>query len=369
MSNEISRRTFTQAGAALGVLGAASAADGGDADLRVGLASARITPDEPMWLQGYATPKRHRPSEGVLNHLRANAMAIEDARGHRALLVTVDLCVLRSPLAAALAECVVKAASLERAQFLLNLSHTHSGPIINASDVHRYPMPEAAQKRVEAYVATLQAKLAALAAEALADLQPARLSWGAGKAGFVANRRQFDADGRYKGMGPNPHGPVDPVVPVLRVDRPDGRLRALAFGCACHNVACGINMKISSDYAGFARQQIETRHPGIHTLFVTGCGADANPHPRGSGTWARKHGASLAAEVMRVAAGELRPVRGPLRTELAWAELPLVPAPPRERLEQMAKGPVWERYNARLMLQALKRGEALPSHYRAPVAA
>ena len=67
---------------------------------------------------------------------------------------------------------------------------------------------------------------------AIADLRPARLRWGVGHAGeFVVNRRPIDEQGKCRGMGANPQGPVDADVPLLRIDRPDGRLRALVFGC------------------------------------------------------------------------------------------------------------------------------------------
>ena len=122
-----------------------------------------------------------------------------------------------------------------------------------------------------------------IAVAALADLTPARLSWGVGAAGdFVMNRRLMTPEGTCHGMGPNPQGPVDRDVPVLRVASTDGRLQALLFGCACHPVTLdGKNRKISGDYAGFAQQYVENKYPGVQAMFMIGCGGDANSHPRG----------------------------------------------------------------------------------------
>jgi len=64
----------------------------------------------------------------------------------------------------------------------------------------------------------------------------------------------------------------------------------------------------------------------------------------------------------------LRPIRGPLRTEFARVDLPMKPVPPREELEQLAKGPFWKSHNARRILQAQESGEPIPTHYRAPLA-
>jgi len=158
-------------------------------------------------------------------------------------------------------------------------------------------------------------------------------------------------------------------VPVLRVDAPDGRIRAVAFGCACHPVTLtGANIKLSGDYPSFAQEAIQRRHPGVQAMFLQGCGADANTHPRGGPEQekiVRRQGESLAAEVCRVLQGKLQPLRGPLHVEFAEVDLPLAPAPSRERLKKMGGALA---HNARRMLAALDRGESLPTHHKAPFA-
>jgi len=280
-----SRRNFLRVSAAAlaGGLGlAASARAGGNplAALRIGLAKVCTTPEEPLWLHGYAGKSRFRPFEGKLNELYAKAMAIEDAEGRRAVLITIDQCVLRPREAKALFKRITEKTGLVRKQILLNLSHTHSGPLIGISDLNRYPVPDEIRKRTEQYTAKLMDKLADVAAAALPDLKPARLSWGVGKADFVMSRRTYDNRGAYRGMAANPDRYADRNVPVLRVDAPDGRMRALVFGCACHAVTLTAeNMKLSGDYPSFAQESIEKGHPGVQAMFIQGCGADANPHP------------------------------------------------------------------------------------------
>ena len=87
---------------AVAVCGSSPAAESTAPQLRVGLARVCITPQEPLWLHGYASKPRFRPFEGKLNDLYAKAMAIEDARGERAVLITIDLCTLRAAEAKAL---------------------------------------------------------------------------------------------------------------------------------------------------------------------------------------------------------------------------------------------------------------------------
>ena len=341
------------------------------ADWLVGLASVCTTPDVPLWMHGYACKPRFRPFEGKLNDLHAKALALEDTHGNQAVLITVDLCVLRAAEAEDVFRRIVDQTGLDRRQILLNLSHTHSGPIIGASDANRYPMSDLERQQTLDYTETLGRKLAEVAQRALAQMEPARLAIGVGRATFVRNRRVFDENGVYKGMGPNPDGFTDPRVRVLRVDGLDGTCRALVFGLACHAVTLGPdNLMLSGDYPGFAQERLEDLFAGGQAMFVQGCGADANSHPRSCPDrveLVRGQGAALADEVARVADSVLRPIRGPLTTAFTRVDLPLQTLS-REELTLMAGGPDWQSYNAKRMLELLDRGEAPPAVYAAPLA-
>ena len=72
----------------------------------------------------------------------------------------------------------------------------------------------------------------------------------------MRNRRLHNADGSYRGMGPNADKPVDDTVPVLRISSPDGKTRAFVFGCACHAVT-------------FGPENLELSGSGIEPISVT----------------------------------------------------------------------------------------------------
>lgn len=337
--------------------------------LRVGLACVCITPEEPVWLHGYASKPRFRPFEGKLNELYAKAMVLEDAQGRRAMLVCLDLCVLRPREAEQFLSPMVQATGLDRGQIVLALSHTHSGPILGSSDVNRFPMsPEEHQKTLR-YTKRLGKLLVDVAREAIEDLQPASLSHGRGQVDFVRNRRLYRADGTYSGMGPNAKRYVDKTVPVLRIDDAQGNLRGVLFGCACHPVTLGSsNLKLSGDWASFAQEYVEAEKSGVQAMFMMGCGADANSHPRCGPNQeenARKQGHALGREVCRVLEGDLDAVRGPLGTAWTTVKLPLRDPPPKEELQQLRGG---EGFNARRMLAAQQAGESLPEYTEAPLA-
>ncbi len=59
------------------------------ADWKAGVATTVITPQQSMWMAGYAA--RDKPSEGKIHDLKAKALALQDASDTRLVIVTVDL--------------------------------------------------------------------------------------------------------------------------------------------------------------------------------------------------------------------------------------------------------------------------------------
>ena len=328
---------------------------------KAGLSKAVITPQHPVWMAGYAA--RNKPSEGTLQELYAKVLALEDARGGRLVLVTTDLIGFPRALAEPIAERAGAQWGLRREQIVLNSSHTHTGPVLRQSLVGTYDLDAIQAQAIERYSQWLADKTVALIGEALKDLSPARLHFGHGTAGFGVNRREPTATG-YR-IGVNPKGPVDPDVPVLRVTSADGRLRGIIFGYACHNTTLtGEFYQFSGDYAGYAQAALERSHPGALALFVTGCGADINPHPRSRLELAEQHGAALAQSVDKALGGRLAPVRGRLRSALDRVTLPFAPPPTRQQFEaRRSDANASRRRHAERMLARLEKDGRLVSDY------
>jgi hypothetical protein len=146
-------------------------------------------------------------------------------------------------------------------------------------------------------------------------------------------------------------------------------LRGIVLGAACHCTCTGgNNLQIDGDYAGHAQAALQTQFLGTQAMFLAGCGGDANPWPRGELTHARQNGATLAAEVARVLAGKLAPVRPPLRAAFQNVPLPVAPPAPRAQLEAMRKSASsWERYIGGRQLAILDRGQTPPARFPMPV--
>jgi neutral ceramidase len=333
---------------------------------KVGLARVKITPDQPVFLSGYGS--RNKPFDKVTADLYAKALALEDADGRLAVLVTTDLLGLPAAIAEPVCARLAEKAGLKRAQILLASSHIHTGPALSLKATAAGGQSSGDAQRTIAYTRRLQDQLVEVVVQAMKKRTPARLSWGSGVAHFVMNRRQHTPRGVILGM--NARGPADRTVPVLRIDDPNGKLRAVLFGAATHNTTLtGSCYEVCGDYAGFAQAHVEEHHPGVQAMFVLGFAGDSDPYPRGTMELARRHGATLGEEVKRVLETKLQPIRGPLRVALSTAALPLQPPPSRSELEKQAKARSGlDASIARQMLAVVNKGDKLPDHYACPVA-
>lgn len=330
-----------------------------------GVGRADITPEEPVRLAGYAS--RDKPTSAIIQRLFAKALALKDDSGRVSLLVSADTIGTPAWFNDALAGRVERELGVPRARFLFACSHSHSAPVVSGCLDDMYDLSAEEKKACERYTALFLERAFAAAKEAVTRLAPAALGFGEGRAGFAGNRRAFGPRG--VGFGINPSGAVDHAVPVLHVAAKDGAPAALVFGYACHCTTPGATDEVGGDWAGYAQEYLEAAFPGVTALAVIGCGADANPNPRGSMALARAHGLELAGAVAAVLRQPLRPVTERIGAAFESVPLPLDPAPTKEQLEGMLAGdkrPPSQRYYRSLMAQ-LERGEPLRGEVACPV--
>ena len=335
-------------------------------DYKAGIGRIVITPEKPIYMSGYGN--RNHPSEGVIHDLWAKALAIEDHKGARVVIVTTDLIGLPRGIADVVAVRVQQQYGIDRSHLVLTSSHTHTGPLIRGNLETMFALSPADSQVVSDYAAKLTESLVAVIGAALNDLSPASLWFGNGRATFAINRREPTPNGVK--IGENPKGPTDPDVPVLKIAAPDGNLRAVLFGYACHNTTLtGEFYKISGDYAGFAQLAIEKANPGATAMFLMLSGADQNPHPRSTLELAEQHGTDLAAEVNRVLSEKLQSVRGAERSAFQIVQLGFAPQS-RDTFESRLQDPDAHRArHAKAMLRLIDERSPLLSHYPYPVQA
>lgn len=217
--------------------------------LRAGVATRDITPDGETLMSGFAM--RAGPSEGVHDPLSVRALVVQGTA-----LVTVDVVALHEDLCAR----VRKAAEPWVDHVVVHATHTHSGPASSPGRLGGAVDPEWLQSVEHACTAAI--------AEAARAREPVLITAGYGDDPQVArNRRRPDA-------------PVDPSLPVVRIERTDGRPLALVVSYACHPVVLGAeNRLLSADYPGVVRDRLEA-DTGATVLFATSCAGDVNTgHP------------------------------------------------------------------------------------------
>ena len=330
---------------------------------KAGVARVVITPEHSMWMAGYA--KRDHPSEGTLHNLWAKALAIEDAEGERAVLVTTDLLGLPKNISDPIRDQLEEKFGLSRARIILNSSHTHSGPVLVDALKDVYPLDLHQQKMIMQYSDKLAGQIVAMVDEAFRSIEPVRIYAQNGVTRFQVNRRNNDESTLIRQT--ELKGPNDHAVPVIKVVNEAGNLIAVAFGYACHPTVLD-SYKWSGDYPGYAQIELEKSHPGVTALFFQGTGGDQNPLPRRSVALAQQYGRNLASAVERVLTEDMRELSPQLSTAYSEIELPLNSLPTEDELLQIVQNSSgYQKRWATNMLEKTGRGEPIMTSYPYPL--
>jgi neutral ceramidase len=239
---------------------------------RAGAARVDITPREgsALAMSGYAN--RTEPFQKIHDRLYARAIAVSDAAGAQAAIIACDLIGFSHALWERLAGRISAASGIPLDHILLAATHTHGGPALG-----NYPSEPPSEERA-AYLKELEEKLAAVAVEAKANLRPARLGFGTGKASVNINRRARMAAGDWW-LGLNPDGPSDKTVAVLKFESLDGEPFALLINYPVHGTVLGPrNLSITADLPGATSRFVE-QHYGDRLVAVWTAGASGDQDP------------------------------------------------------------------------------------------
>jgi len=295
------------------------AAKGGT--LAAGAAKVDITPsaDAALPMSGYAN--RKEGFKGIHDHIYARAIVLSDG-ANVAAIVTWELIGVPDSAWEELSERVAKETGIPAEYLLLAAVHDHSAPEPFGIYGNDSPKSAAYTKRVED--ATVE-----VIRKAKANLQPAKIGIGTGRAYVNINRREYSPnDGWW--LGYNPEGPSDKTVAVIRLDALSGKPIALFINYSVHAVVMGgENYQISGDLAGATSRFVENYYRGkpedaprgdagaaiqlrpaetderVVALWTSGAAGDQNPISlaRGSDfTMVDALGRILGEEAVRVAA-------------------------------------------------------------------
>ncbi len=236
--------------------------------LRLGIARADITPPtgiyHPMW--GAA---RHHRATGVHRPLYADLLLFAPLQGGDMWAqVQLDMVGLSRKSHTQFLQAVADALAIDPSHVIISYSHTHSGGVFSLDRVH---LPGG--ELIPPYLAEVETKLRAAAAEARANLGETYLTYGSGRCDMARNRDYWDDGNNLFACGFNPDTPADDTLLVVRAASPDGTVRATVVNYACHPTTLAWqNTLISPDYVGALRATVEaaTHAPCVFTLGACG---------------------------------------------------------------------------------------------------
>lgn len=236
-----------------------------------GYADADITPPSNMAVMRCGFESRTRTT-GSIAPLRAQALALTDPAGHKALLLTADILAFDPTTVEFVRQSARSSHGVEPAAVLLAASHTHWGPATFLRNCFASGSPN------PWYMRFLEETLLDLAARALAQTRPAKLTYGAFQTRIGCNRRLPDQNGVIQ-WGVFPGGSYDSHTPVLRIQSSPSKTGAqdiVLVGHACHPTSSGQRLaRWTPDYPGAMRDQLEqSLGKYARAMFVMGCGAD-----------------------------------------------------------------------------------------------
>jgi neutral ceramidase len=304
---------------------------------QVGYAQADITPKPGQaMMAGYG---EERYAEGVLSPLRAQVLVFQDAAGRRVMLCTADVLGFGSDTVQVLRHRLQTTYGLPPSAVCFAASHTHWGPAINFRTDFAIGAPNVW------YLAFLEEAIVRLAGEAIGNLAPARLCYGACDVQIGMNRRLPDKDGHVS-FAPNPAGSYDRHTPIVQIRRKQSPRQLIVVGHACHPTSTGKVNKWSPDYPGAMRDRLEAKIDDCRAVFVMGCGGDAktvvkNPKTGRDEFAARPDqsqavGEKLADDVLRRLREKLIPLSATLQTTIARGTLSLEKPPTHREIVDLA---------------------------------
>jgi hypothetical protein len=333
---------------------------------QAGTATEVITPTEPLWLAGYAA--RTEPAKGTISDLNANAVALRDDTGGWLIFASVDLIAVTKAIADPVYARVEAEIGLPRERLILAATHTHYGPEFRDDKALFFNVPAEYAAKFAGVRSRIIDALTRVIVAATKNTVPVRLFARRASATFAHNRRREGV----KGGNPSPLDILDHDVPILDiVHAPTGQRKAIIFGYACHNTTLPPeDCRYCSDWAGAAKEHLQRAYSGMTPLFITGCGADQNPEPRGSVELSKRYGQELATAVqLALSKDDGVEITGPIRAASEDVPLPMQPVTC-EAIDAMLKenDPPKQR-KARFLLEQLERGESLMTEYPAPLQA
>ncbi|HWQ53996.1 MAG TPA: neutral/alkaline non-lysosomal ceramidase N-terminal domain-containing protein [Bryobacteraceae bacterium] len=238
-------------------------------EFRAGAAKIDITPPlaPPLPMAGY--PGREDGHKAIHDNLYVRAIAFADG-SHKAAIVTADLVGLSTAFCARLSERVARESGVAPEYLMIAGTHTHGGPSLSREGDKN--------EARRAYTARVEDAMAGAVGQALANLRPARMGFGAGTARLNMNRRALSGDGTWW-LGFNPEGFSDKTVGVVKIVSLEGEPIAILMNYGMHGTSMGQeNQAITADHPGATSRYVEQHYKDqAVAVWTSGAAGDQAP--------------------------------------------------------------------------------------------
>ncbi len=175
---------------------------------------------------------------------------------------------------------LIKSLGLDPARVMLAATHTHAGASCCSADADK-----PGGQFIAGFLQQIRDGVLDAAREAIAAVQPATLTFRAGRCDLATNRDLPEPGGKRFVCGYRPDASADDTLLVGRVTADgDGRTIATVVNYACHPTTLAWdNRLISPDYIGAMREVIERDTAGAPCLFLQGASGELSPREQYTG--------------------------------------------------------------------------------------
>lgn len=254
------------------------------AELYVGAASADITPNQPVALDGQMGL---RVSQKPATPISANVLAIESRHDGQpqdaAVMVSCDLVLISDMLLMDVKKVLQKRLpDFDQSKLILNATHTHTAPVTRSGI---YDIPKDVMQP-DAYCSFAANRIADAIEKAWNGRKPSSFTWGLGHAAVAENRRATYADGHavmygntnqadFQGL----EGYEDHDIGSLFFWNSDGKLIAIAVNVSCPSQEVEGDFAINADFWHPVRESLRKRYGSdVCVLGWAGAAGDLSPH-------------------------------------------------------------------------------------------
>ncbi len=323
--------------------------------MKIGVGKRTLPSPIGEYLGGFAS--RTEPCKGVLDDLFVKAALFKD-RGNTFLIVSLDVVCLNTALSDEIRQMICSSFGIKTESILLATSHTHSGPEIRTG----FKWLPDFRSCTPGYISQVKECILESVELALSDLEEVHLFYGIGQSDIGVNRR-LPLNGKII-FGPNPQGPVDKDVPVIKGVVEDGTIKVILFSYACHPSAMASSFA-TTDYVGAAYRLIE-RTLGTTALFLQGFGGNIKTDITEGKKFKEAEyegvialGERLGREVIKACNSPMDEIEPNLYSASVKVSIPFSRIPDNEEIEEKLKnGNIYEKSWA----ASIKDERILPKH-------